>query len=509
MKRFKKLGVLLGVLVVCCIATYALTHYEEKQEQIRSSEAVILEVDGDSVTSLAWEYEEETDNLSFYKEDGIWYYAEDAAFPVSEEKIMEILSHFEAFSSSFCIENVEDYSQYGLDEPECTLTIGTEEEMVTMKLGAYSKMDEQRYVDIGDGNVYLVTEDPVEYVTDSLADMILHDTTPGFETVVDIRFEGAESYIIQRMEDTDYSYSNADVYYIQRNGKYLPLDTTSVNSYLTTISTLDLLNYVTYNATEEELESYGLAEPELTVTVNYTYTDEDGEEDENGEKPLLSDTCVIHIGRNAEELAAAEEAEANGEEPEKVSAYVRVGDSGIVYSLDSLDYDTLMGASYEDLRHREVFWADFGDVTQIDITLEDTDHILTSEVDPEDEDSRLWYYGEKEEAEEVAAENTEETTVETTAEEQEPETLDVSDLKSAIKVLYANSFTDEAPSGKEEIRLTLHLANETFPETEIVLYRYSGTECLAVVDGQSVSLVPRSSVMELVEAVQAIVLNQM
>lgn len=504
MKRLKKLGALLGILVVCCVATYALTHYETKQEQIRSEEAVILEIDGSSVTSLAWEYEE-GDNLSFYQEDGIWYYTEDAAFPVSEEKVMEILSHFEAFSSSFCIENVEDYSQYGLEEPECTLTIGTGEETTTIKLGAYSKMDEQRYVDIGDGNVYLVPEDPVDYVTSSVRNMIQDDTTPGFETVVDIRFEGDQNYIIQRFEDTDYSYSEDDVYFVQQSGKYLPLDTTEVTGYLNTISTLDLLDYVTYNATEEELESYGLAEPELTITVNYTYTDEDGEEDENGEKPLLSDTCVIHIGRNAEELAAAQEAEANGEAPEIVSAYVRVGDSGIVYSLDSLDYDTLAGASYEDLRHKEVFWGDFADVTRIDVTLEDTAHTLTSEIDPEDGDSRLWYYGEKEEVEEVAAE----TTDETTAEEQNPDTLDVSDLKSAIKVLYANSFTDEAPSGKEEIRLTLHLDNETFPETEIVLYRYSGTECLAVVDGQSVSLVPRSSVIELVEAVQTIVLNQM
>lgn len=503
MKRLKKLGGLLGILVVCCIATYALTHYEQTQEQIRSSEAVILQIQEDAVTSLSWGYAEDGEELSFYKEDGVWYYAEDAAFPVSEEKVMDILSHFEAFSSSFCIENVEDYSQYGLDEPECTLTIGVGEDTTTIKLGAYSKMDQQRYVDIGDGNVYLVPEDPVDYVTSSVRNMIQDDTTPGFETVVDIRFEGAENYIIQRMEDTAYSYSDEDVYFVQQSGKYLPLDTANVTGYLNTITTLDLLDYVTYNATEEELERYGLADPELTVTVNYT--DEDGEEDENGEKPQIADTCVIHIGRNAEELAAAQEAEANGEEPETVSAYVRVGDSQIVYSLDSLDYDTLSGASYEDLRHKEVFWADFADVTQIDITLEGTAHTLTSEVDPEDEDSRLWYYGEKDD---VVAE-TEETTDETAEETQEPETLDVSDLKSAIKVLYANSFTEEAPAGKEEIRLTLHLDRETFPETEIVLYRYSGTECLAEVNGESVSLVPRSSVMELVEAVQTIVLNQM
>ena len=49
----------------------------------------------------------------------------------------------------------------------------------------------------------------------------------------------------------------------------------------------------------------GLTEPELSVTVNYTYTDE-----ESDEEAQIADTCVIHISRNPEELEASEEAEA-------------------------------------------------------------------------------------------------------------------------------------------------------------------------------------------------------
>ena len=113
----------------------------------------------------------------------------------------------------------------------------------------------------------------------------------------------------------------------------------------------------------------------------------------------------------------------------------------------------------------------------------------------------------------MLAEATEETTEaaeETTETEaiEEPETLDLTDFEDSLNALSANSFTAEIPTEKEEIRFTLHLDNESFPTVEIVLYRYSGTECLAVVDGESVSLVPRASVMELVEAVQTIVLSQ-
>lgn len=126
MKRFKKLGGLICVLIVACVGTLLLSRYEEKQEIIKNGDEIILEIPTDSVTALSWEYAN-GDNLSFHLGEDGWQYDEDDAFPVSSEKVEEILSHFEAFGVSFIIENVEDYSQYGLDEPECTLHITTEE----------------------------------------------------------------------------------------------------------------------------------------------------------------------------------------------------------------------------------------------------------------------------------------------------------------------------------------------------------------------------------------------
>lgn len=180
----------------------------------------------------------------------------------------------------------------------------------------------------------------------------------------------------------------------------------------------------------------------------------------------------------------------------------KVCHSQIIYELDSVDYGILSAASYDDLRHQEVFWGDFDDVTQIDITLEGESHTLTSEWDEENEE-RIWHFPTAE------AEETEETTEETQSTEsaEEEDELDVTDLTDAIKALSATEFTAQKPEGKEGIRLTLHLDNEDFPKVEIILYRYDGSSCLAVVDGQSVSLVPRASVIEVVEAVQAIVLN--
>ena len=474
MKRSKKMIVLVAVLVVACIATFALTQYEEKQEEIKNSDAIILELPTDTVEAVSWKYTE--DGLGFHKGEKGWLYDDDEAFPVSEDKINDILSNFEAFGASFIIENVEDYSQYGLDDPECTISLSTAEQSYDIKLGAFSKMDEQRYVDIGDGNVYLVTNDPMDFLQSSLSSMIEHDDTPGFENVVDITFDGSENYTIVKTEDSPNTYNTEDVYFAQIDGVELPLDTGEITDYLNTITGLDLLTYVTYNATEEELASYGLDNPELTVTVNYAYTDDDDNE--------ISDTCVIHIGQNPEELEAYEAAEeAEEEDLPDVSKYVRIGDSQIVYELDDVDYISLSLASYDNLRHREVIWADFETVTQIDITLEGENHTITTSLDEEDEDAeRVWYYGEEE--------------------------LDVGKLQTTLENLSADSFTDEVPSEKEEISLTVYLDNENFPQVKIQLYRYDGSLCLAVVDGEPVSLVDRGAVMDLVEAVQAIVLNK-
>ena len=85
--------------------------------------------------------------------------------------------------------------------------------------------------------------------------------------------------------------------------------------------------------------------------------------------------------------------------------------------------------------------------------------------------------------------------------------LDVTDLETALGALSADSFTEETPTGKEEIRFTAYLSNANFPKVEVVLYRYDGEHCLATVDGRTVSLIPRSQAVALMEAVNAIVLK--
>lgn len=463
MKRSKRIYLLLFILLLTSIATYAVKQYEEHKENIKNREEIILQIPSDSVKTLSWKHEGES--LSFHKEER-WLYDEDEAFPVDEEKIGELLGIFEEFKASFIIEDVEDYGQYGLDNPICTINITTDEESYEILVGDYSIMDAQRYVSIGDGNVYLVKKDPMDHFELVLSDLIDHDETPFFSNnVTKIQFTGVENYTIVYEEESEDTYAE-DVYFIKGKGENIPLDTSRVNSYLSKISHLSLTEYITYKATEKDIEKYGLDDPELTVTVDYTSKDEEGEE--------VSESFVLNISRDPKERKDADK----DSEEEEITAYVRVGNSKIIYRITSDDYKDLMVASYDDFRHLELFYGDFEDIEKIDISLEGKDYTITAK---KRFNKRTYHY--------------------------EDEEIEILDLKNALMDLKAESFTDEMPKDKKEIGLILHLDKENFPQIKIDLYRYDGGHCLAVVDGEPVSLIKRSRVVDLIEAVYAIVLG--
>ena len=373
--------VLLAVFAVVSITAVLVSRHEEKVEQIKNSGKTILSIPTDTVTAFSWTNEDGT--FSFTKGD-TWTYDGDSAFPVDEGKINDLLAQFEDFAAAFAIDDVEDYAQYGLTEPICTISITAGEETYTVQLGDFSKMDEQRYVSIGDGKAYLVSHDPLDEFGAVLRDMILDDTIPAFDTAEKIAFTGTENYTISYDEDGT-SICADDVYFADGQ----PLDTDNVNAWLTALTGLDLTDYVSYNVTNEELQTFGLDEPALTITLDYSSSDEDGTETDAG-------TLVLHLSQNPEELAAYGEALANEEDDlPDVTRYARVGESQIVYQITQSEFDALTAVSYDTLRHQKLFTADFDTVTSIDVTLEGETYTFTY-IPPENEDDEdaegTWSY---------------------------------------------------------------------------------------------------------------------
>ena len=488
-RKVRQLLLLMGLLLVVSIATLITSFYEEKQEQISTTEDVILAVETADATAISWEFEDEdaedeeaaSGSFTFTLTDGAWVYEDDESFPTDTEAIESLLEVFSEFTAAFIIEDVDDYSQYGLSDPCAEITITTDDGDYVIELGDFSTMDAQRYVSVGDGNVYLVSVDPMDYYALALSDLIDNDEAPSFDAVTTVDIDGDETYTITYEEESTYAYSEEDVYFTDATGGTTPLDADAVDDYLSTISSLDLTDYLTYSLTDDDLADYGLDAPELVVTVAYTdiVTDEDGEETEE------SGTFVITVARDADQIEAALEAEeeedTDTDEEEGYAAYVRIGDSAIVYGIDSSTYTSLMAVGYTDLCHLELVPFDESEIVLVDIALDGETYTFTTAADEEDEETIVWYYEEEE--------------------------IDGSDFESELTGLSLTERDDAVEEGTEEISVTVTLSNANYSSVSFTLYRYDGESCTVYVDGEALGLVSRSDAMDLVEAVNSIVLN--
>ena len=449
MNKQKKLLVMLAVLVLVSAVTVMVVRREETKEKIKNTPATVLE--WSDISAVSWSYE--GNSYAFQKTDDTWVYPEDTAFPVDQEKMEDLLEQFEDLGAAFTIEDVEDYGQYGLEKPSCTITLTQGEETVTLELGDYSKMDAQRYASLGDGNVYLLSHDPVEDFDIGLSDLIQQDQVPAFAEVEAITLTGDQTDEFRKTQGQ--SLCREDEYFRDSDGG--PLDTDLTENYLKTLEKVSLTDYVTYKATEEDLKNCYLDTPAQTVTV--TYRPEEGEE---------AATFTLHLGKAPDES-----------EEKPGQAYARVGDSPILYKISESQYEALAACGYDDLRHQSLFTGDFSLAKELTVTLEGSTRVFTYE--EQDNEEPAWYLGE--------------------------EQVDLTDIQTALENLTAEAFTQEAPTGKEELSLTVKLDQEGENTLTLTFYRQDGTTVLAQANGKSLCTLPRAQVVTLTESFNAILLG--
>lgn len=454
MSKKKNIYILLSILVVVGIATVIVSNISLKKEKIKTSGEVVLEINPSDVTNLSWTIDDNT--LSFSKDES-FIYDDDTSFPLDNTKIVDLLGIFKSFSSSFVIEEVTDYSQYGLDKPLCTINIETTNKTYTIKLGNMSKMDEQRYVDIGDGNVYLAVSDPYDSYNVELSSLILNDEIPSMKEVTSITFKGNENYTITKQDGI--SLCEDDMYFT--NGK--ALDNDLLDSYISIIKNLSLYDCVTYNVSEEELIEYGLDNPELEISLNYT--SREGEENQS---------ISLYVSSNKEQLETYNNTLDEDKNINSVTRYIRVNNSKIIYTITSSTYDTLTSNAYNDLRHQEIFMGDFDSISSIDVTLENNNYRFIKN------DDTYMYDDEK---------------------------IEITTLQNAITSLNADSFTNDVSTGQKEISITLNLDNENYPTYKMDFYRYDGNKCLVYINDKPYAYVKRSDVVDIIEAINQIVLK--
>ncbi len=447
MKRQKRLILLLGVLVVCIIGAVVISGVDF-DEKMSDTQTDIVNVDSASVTRLSWNYEEE---LSFTYADDEWTYDGDEEMPVDQELLSEIAENLSNITSDKKVEEVQSLGVYGLDSPLYSITVETEDETYEISIGDESFTDGEVYISIGDDYVYLTDSGLIDEISYGLLDCVEKEEIPEMETVLELSVDKDEAVDLVYKEEAGYCYSDIYTYYLKDGDSYRNLDNDLTEAAFDTLTGLEWTACVDYHADDDELSVYGLDEPDAGVSI--IYETEDGEEKE----------FTYEVGTADDQY------------------YAKLKDSDIVYSISSDVYDAAVGASYEELKPDEVILLDWSTVESLDMELDGA--LYTVEIEESGDDEFTY-----------------------TFDGEEVEFGDVVDSLEGIELDPEEEA--ELEDSKEELTLTFHRSVEAYDTVELIFYQYNSSWCIAVLDDETLGCVSREDVVDLKEAVNAIILDQ-
>ena len=456
LKRKKTLIILCALLVLIIGGIVIVNAVEKHVESISTIDEVVFAADADSLTEIKWTFEDKT--LDFVKTDDVWTYSGDDSFPVDQEEISYLIENFAEVHASFIIEDVEDYSQYGLDDPEAEITFVTSDGETTLSCGTFSTMDSKRYISINGGTVYLIDDDIEEYLSSEKDDYLDNDEIPYYQQIESVELTGDSNLSLIYEEDATYDYTTSYNYYLKDGDTYLPLSDSFVTSFLGYFTHITFSDYVTYCVTDEELSNWGFDAPSLTIHVKgYGYDTDFTDDNDLGEE----EDHYLYFKKIDDE-----------------TIYLRVDESQIIYSYTADDYETLTGYNYESLRPTAVVDISASQVQTITASIDSDQYII----DAETIDDIVTYT--------VNGYEIEGSTI-------------VSDITS----LSVKEFDSTKALGTEEFSVTIVLNDEANTSLAISLYRVDGDSCLVTLNGETLGLVDRSQMSTLKEDFITTMLN--
>ena len=456
MKRAKTLLILGAILVALLAAIFIEKAVKQHIDKINSVDEEAFTIAEDDVTKLVLAAGDKEVTLTH--EDGTWTNNDDTDFPVDQDYVSDMVAHFESVHASFVIEDVTDYSQYGLDSPEATVTFTTADGEKVMTFGTFSTIDEKRYICVDGGNVYLIDEDLLEDVSADIEDYLDRDQVTDYSQLTELIVTGDSSIHAVYDPDGDYTYTDAYDYYSVDGDEHQPLSSDKIASYLSTLTSMDLSKYETYKATPDDLKEYGLDNPSLTVKVT---GDIASEEDEDSKESQSQSIYLAH-------------------EKDADKAYLYFDGSSIVYTIDSETYDKIADASYKSLRPDEVVSIDWTKVDEITTTIDGDTTVIQVAYDKNDGNSY----------------NIDDEDV---------------DFVTAVTEIDGLNLTEVGKSyekGTEELAFSILLNDEDQTVIKVALYQYDGDNCVVTVDGQVVGLCSRTSMSTLREEMTSAILNK-
>ena len=291
-KKSVNLITAVGVLVVLSGAYVGVKAYVAKQEAADTESAEeenpeIISIASADVKSIKFVIDKK--EVTFEKEGDSWVKSDETDFPVDQDKIDTLVSSLNSIKAERTLENVEDASEYELDQPDNTITVTTEDgETTVIQLGMENDSTSQEYIDLNkdSSTVYVVSNSTFSSFEGTLYDFAKSGVFPTVDssTVSKISVDGKDSsYVVEKDENNFWN--------ITGDGETEKADSAKATSLASTLSSVAYASYVNYNCAEDELSQYGLDKPYAEITVDYQEkvekeSSDDENEAENGDEEV-------------------------------------------------------------------------------------------------------------------------------------------------------------------------------------------------------------------------------
>ena len=403
-KKTVKLVSAVVVLGVLCAAyegvNFYVTSQEEKETEENDTSVDLVSLEADDITAVSFTADQ--DNVEFDKKDDTWTEKSDANFPVNQDTVDSAVKGVASLTADQEISDVEDMSQYDLDNPQNTITLTTADGDTSLQIGMESS-NNQYYVkkEDDDKNVYLVSSSSIEPFMGTLYDFAESGTFPSVTsaTITDVKVDKENSY--ELTQDADNLFWNVS------DGKTTEkADTTKAGTVTSAVGSLAYDKFVDYNCTDDS--KYGFDDPYAVITVKYT-EDEAVESDEDSEASTDADTeesTTDEAAADTSEDADASDEDSSEDEQETQTVektltiyvgdetgddrYVKVDDSKEVYTITKDSLTDILDSTMSDFYNLTVSYVSSNDLDSLEVQSADGDHtinIVTETVKAEDEDT--------------------------------------------------------------------------------------------------------------------------
>lgn len=457
-----------------------VTKQEEKEEASKEENPSVFSVDVDKIKSVSFFIDKK--ETVFEKDGDSWIKQDEKEFPVNENTITNAVGVFPDMKADRILEDVENLNEYGLDSPQNTVTITTEDdETIVMRIGIENESTSQYYIskDEDRHTVYVVPTAYAEPFMNSLYDYAEMEEFPSIDASKIKKIavkEGDSSYELKKDEDTG-------LWNVSDGKISESTDTSKVNNLTSAISTLAYDEFVDYHA--DNLSEYGLDDPYATVTVDYEEAVEEASEDKQDNEGADSGEIESDEAKmEQKQLIFLIGDETNGD-----CRYVMIGESNQVYTMTADALSTLLGKNVSDYWSMTVNYLSVNNLEQLEVERKGEKHLINvSRETSENED------GEKEE------------TISYQLDETELEETAFTTFYNKLINMSGQKRLEEKFTSEDEPEMSIVFKDLDNEETKVTYYEYDTNFYAAVINNKTY-LINKMTVREMLEAYDSMLAN--